>query len=49
MLQLTECWEPECTAPAEILDAYVCESTDGPVEHFRVRCLNGHYFNGVPR
>lgn len=29
---------PECGAPAEIIDRFVLESTDGPVEHATVRC-----------
>lgn len=35
-------WEfvgcPACGAPAEIIDRYVLESTDGPIEHTTVRC-----------
>ena len=28
---------PECGAPAEVTDRSVLESTDGPIEHVRVR------------
>jgi hypothetical protein len=24
---------PECAAPAEVVDRFVLESTDGPIEH----------------
>lgn len=41
-LQLTRC--PECGAPAEIEQRTVLESTDGPVEHVRVRCVRRHHF-----
>ena len=39
---LTAC--PECGAPAEMESRFVLESTDGPIEHARVRCLRGHWF-----
>jgi len=35
---------PECGAPAEVLDRFVLESTDGPIDHARIRCLHGHWF-----
>lgn len=35
---------PECRAPAEILDRFVLEGTDGPVEHVTVRCVRRHRF-----
>ena len=41
-MDLTTC--PECAAPAEITDRFVLESTDGPVDHARVRCVRGHWF-----
>ena len=41
-MDLTTC--PECAAPAEVLDRFVLESTDGPVDHARVRCVRGHWF-----
>lgn len=35
---------PECEAPAEVEWRAVLESTDGPVEHARIRCLHRHWF-----
>jgi len=34
---------PQCGQPAEILDRFVLESTDGPAEHLRVSCLARHH------
>jgi hypothetical protein len=41
-MDLTRC--PECWAPAEIVDRDVLHSTDGPIEHARVRCVERHVF-----
>jgi hypothetical protein len=41
-MQTTRC--PECGQIAEIEDRDVWESTDGPVEHARVRCVARHVF-----
>ncbi len=41
-MELTPC--PECHAPAEIVGREVWSSTDGPVEHARVRCVRRHFF-----
>ncbi len=35
---------PTCAAPAEIVDRYVLESTDGPIEHATVLCADRHRF-----
>jgi hypothetical protein len=35
---------PECGALAEVLWRDVLESTDGPVEHAKVRCVRRHWF-----
>ncbi len=35
---------PECGAPAEVEWRAVLESTDGPVEHARVGCVQRHWF-----
>jgi hypothetical protein len=35
-----------CGLPAEVLDRYASESTDGPLESVRIRCPRGHWFNG---
>jgi hypothetical protein len=39
-LDLVAC--PSCGAPAEVVDRYVLESTDGPVEHATVACVGRH-------
>ncbi len=39
---LTSC--PDCGAPAEITRRDVLESTDGPIEHVGVRCVQRHIF-----
>ena len=44
MLDLTVCPEPRCSSPAQICDRSTLQSTDGPVEHAHLRCLNRHYF-----
>ncbi len=41
-MELTRC--PECGQVAEIDARTVCESTDGPIEHVRVRCVARHVF-----
>jgi hypothetical protein len=35
---------PECGALAEVEWRDVAESTDGPVEHAKIRCLQRHWF-----
>jgi len=35
---------PDCGAPAEVIDRFVLESTDGPIEHVKVRCAALHWF-----
>lgn len=42
-LQITTC--PQCQVPAEVVARHVLDSTDGPVEHARVRCARKHVFN----
>lgn len=41
-MDLTVC--PECAAVAEIRSRDVLESTDGPVEHAKIRCARRHWF-----
>ena len=41
-MELTTC--PECGAPAHIEQRHVLESTDGPIEHAKIRCVTGHWF-----
>jgi hypothetical protein len=40
--ELTGC--PACGAPAEVIDRFVLQSTDGPVAHVKVRCVTGPWF-----
>ena len=42
IMETTTC--PECEAPAEIRGRSVWESTDGPIEHIRVECIQRHWF-----
>ena len=44
MLDLTACPEPSCSSPAQIVDRSAWQSTDGPIEHVRIQCLNRHHF-----
>jgi hypothetical protein len=44
-LDLVGC--PECKAPAEVVDRFVLPSTDGPVEHVKVHCINRHWHTGA--
>jgi hypothetical protein len=40
--QLTPC--PQCGLPAEIRERFCLQSTDGPVDHVAVSCINAHHF-----
>lgn len=44
MNDLRACPQGQCNQAAEIERQDVLESTDGPVEHVKVRCLVGHWF-----
>ena len=44
-VQLVGC--PQCLAPAEITDRFVLQSTNGPVEHVTVWCVNRHRFTAT--
>jgi hypothetical protein len=35
---------PECGASAEVQWRAVLESTDGPIEHVKLRCVRAHWF-----
>jgi hypothetical protein len=35
-----------CGLPAAVEDRYTMTSTDGPLESARIRCPDGHMFNG---
>ncbi|HET6967475.1 MAG TPA: hypothetical protein VFI44_04310 [Ornithinibacter sp.] len=41
-MELTRC--PECGLVAEVVGRDVWPSTDGPVEHVHVRCVDRHRF-----
>jgi hypothetical protein len=41
-MDLTTC--PECGHLAEVQWRDVLDSTDGPVEHARIRCVQRHWF-----
>jgi hypothetical protein len=41
-LELVTC--PECRAAAEVGWREVADSTAGPVEHVKIRCLERHWF-----
>jgi len=41
-MDMTTC--PDCGAAAEVLWRDVLESTDGPIEHAKIRCVRGHWF-----
>jgi hypothetical protein len=41
-MEFVDC--PECGLPAEVLDRFVLESTDGPVEVIKIRCVRGTPF-----
>jgi hypothetical protein len=41
-MELTTC--PECGVPAHVEQRHVLESTDGPIEHAKIRCVTGHWF-----
>ena len=44
-LEIVEC--PECAAPAEVVDRFVLESTNGPIEHAIVLCVLRHRFTAL--
>lgn len=44
MTEYVACLDPDCPAPAEVVDRSVWESTDGPVEHLATHCAAGHRF-----
>ena len=35
---------PECELPAEVTDWFSLRSTDGPVDHVALGCIDGHHF-----
>lgn len=45
--ETTTCPSKGCRAPAVVVDRWVLDSTDGPVEHAKVRCGARHVFCGA--
>jgi len=43
-VQLTQCPEPSCDAPSEIVDRFVLPSTEGILEFVKTLCLYRHWF-----
>ena len=41
-LDLVGC--PQCAEQAEVVDRFVLESTDGPIEHVKIQCARRHWF-----
>jgi hypothetical protein len=35
---------PSCHEPAEIVDRFTLQSTDGPSRHLKIRCAAGHWY-----
>ena len=35
---------PQCARPAEITERFTLGSTDGPLDHVKTRCPEGHWF-----
>jgi hypothetical protein len=36
-----------CRRPAQIIDLFTLQSTDGPISHAKVRCSGGHSYTTV--
>ena len=47
MTHVVDCPQPGCGAFAEVVDHWVWLSTDGPVEHVKTWCVNGHSFTPI--
>lgn len=45
-MEIVACLDPECLAPAELLDEHELASTAGPVTHRATHCAAGHRFYG---
>jgi hypothetical protein len=35
---------PQCGAPARVTERFRLDSTDGPVEHLKIGCVDNHWF-----
>lgn len=40
----TQCPDPECGAPAILVDRFTLRSTDGPFMMSKIQCVTGHWF-----
>jgi hypothetical protein len=47
MEHIVSCPQPGCGASADIVDRWVWLSTNGPVEHVKTWCVNGHGFTPI--
>jgi hypothetical protein len=43
-MEIVLCPDPGCGSPAEVVDRWTLESTDGPVAHVTTRCVCRHVF-----
>jgi hypothetical protein len=43
-MQLTQCPEPGCDSPSEIMDRFVLPSTEGGIEFVQTVCIFRHWF-----
>ena len=44
-MDIVACPDPTCPAPAWVHDRWTWESTNGPVEHIKTGCGDGHWFS----
>lgn len=44
MTEWTTCPDPDCAAPAEVVDRWDWRSTDGLVTHVATHCARGHRY-----
>jgi hypothetical protein len=44
MQPVISCPQPSCGLSAQIVDRWIWDSTDGPVEHVKTCCPNDHWF-----
>lgn len=42
---MRKCPYPDCDLTTTTLDHYILESSDGPIEHVKLKCPSGHWFN----
>jgi hypothetical protein len=49
VIELVGCPDPSCPAPAAITQRWFFDSSDGPLEHVRIVCSNGHIFTPLAK